>query len=83
MTGCLTTANPAVGATLTPDYALLPGVLQAYKVPAIDLASYIAPSAVPEPAGWGMFLAGLGFMRIVLKGNARRGQNSPGIGPLV
>jgi hypothetical protein len=42
-------------------------VLQAYKVLAIDLASYIGPSAVPEPAGWGMFLAGLGFLRMVLK----------------
>lgn len=38
-------------------FALIPGVLHAYKVSAADLGGYIAP--VPEPATYALMLAGL------------------------
>ena len=44
----------------TPGYALIPGVLHAYKVSAADLGAYIAP--VPEPETYAMLLAGLGLV---------------------
>jgi len=80
VTGCFTTANPAVAATLTSDYTLLPGALQAYKVSVDDLAGYIAPAAaVPEPHAWVMFLAGLGLLRTLRGRNRTRGATSPNI----
>ena len=42
VTGCAHTAD-GTDATLTDEYKLLPGVLHAYKVPAADLADYVAP----------------------------------------
>ncbi|MBN9133372.1 MAG: esterase-like activity of phytase family protein [Nitrosospira multiformis] len=53
----------AVPVTDTTGYALIPGVLHAYKVSAADLAGYIAP--VPEPETYAMLLAGLGLMGFI------------------
>ena len=44
----------------TAGYALIPGVLQAYRVSAADLAGYAAP--VPEPQTTALLLAGLGVI---------------------
>lgn len=52
-----TTTTPV---TDTSGYALIPGVLHAYKVSAADLASYTQP--VPEPETYAMLLAGLGLV---------------------
>jgi hypothetical protein len=46
VTGCFFTTGGAP-ATLTTNYTLLPGVLHAYKVPAVDLSSYDPPIAQP------------------------------------
>jgi hypothetical protein len=58
VTGCFLTANrnPAI---LTAEYSLLPGVLHAYKATHTDLATYVAPYAVPEPGTWTLQLVGL------------------------
>ncbi len=52
-------------ATLTSDYALLPGVLHAYFVPAADLLGYVRP--ISEPGSAALLLAaalgGVGFVR--------------------
>lgn len=63
-TGCFLTSNNATAATLSSDYSLLPGLLYAYKTPAVDLASYIAPSTgtVPEPSVWTLLLSGLAII---------------------
>ncbi len=57
-------ATGVVGATnlgnLPSGYALIPGVLHAYKVSAADLGGYIAP--VPEPETYALWLAGLGIV---------------------
>lgn len=45
---------------LPSGYALIPGVLHAYKVSAADLGGYIAP--VPEPETCALMLAGLGIV---------------------
>jgi len=42
---------------LPSGFALIPGVLHAYKVTAADLGGYIAP--IPEPATYALMLAGL------------------------
>ncbi|MDQ3186509.1 MAG: esterase-like activity of phytase family protein [Pseudomonadota bacterium] len=49
--------------TDTTGYALIPGVLHAYKASAVDLAGYVAP--VPEPETYAMLLAGLGLMGFI------------------
>lgn len=59
-TACVLTANANTAATLTAEYALLPGVLHAYKAAADDLVGYVAP--VPEPSTWAMLLGGLGVL---------------------
>jgi hypothetical protein len=41
-------------------FSLIPGVLQAYKVSAADLATYAAP--VPEPETVALLGAGLGLL---------------------
>lgn len=41
---CFLTANPAQPATVTPEYALVPGVLHAYKFAPSDLAGYVEPA---------------------------------------
>ncbi|TAL15112.1 MAG: esterase-like activity of phytase family protein [Aquabacterium sp.] len=53
-----TTGCSGASTTLLDGYALLPGVLHAYKVSADELAGYMAP--VPEPRSWAMTLAGVG-----------------------
>ena len=56
----------------TSGYALIPGVLHAYKVSAADLGAYIAP--VPEPETYAMLLAGLGLVGFMARRrNALRG----------
>ena len=58
--------------TDTAGYALIPGVLHAYKVSAADLGAYIAP--VPEPETYAMLLAGLGLVGFMARRrNALRG----------
>ncbi len=54
--------NGVVGAAVAPGfntagYTLIPGVLNAYKVSANDLANYTAP--IPEPGTWALMLGGL------------------------
>jgi hypothetical protein len=66
-TGCVFTAGGGA-ATLTPAYALLPGVLHAYAA-AID--GYVAPTAVPEPAPLSLTAVGLGLA--VAAARRRRG----------
>lgn len=51
---CFFTANGSP-ATLTDQYALLPGVLHAYFVSAADLGNYVRP--VPEPGSIALLLA--------------------------
>ena len=60
---CFLTSNNLTSATLTGEYSLLPGILQAYKVSAADLIGYVAPVPVPA-AVWlfGSALAGLGVL---------------------
>jgi hypothetical protein len=43
-----TTSTPV---TLTPNYALIPGVLQAYRATSTDLGGYTAPVPGPLPLG--------------------------------
>lgn len=57
-------------------YALIPGVLHAYKVSATDLAGYIAP--VPEPETYAMLLAGLGLVGFVARRRQRVTDNKGG-----
>ncbi|HEY7166893.1 MAG TPA: esterase-like activity of phytase family protein [Candidatus Binatia bacterium] len=71
VTGCFLTSNPATAASLTSDFALLPGVLQAYRVSAADLAGYIQPFAVSEPDASGLLLAGCVLLGAALKAKAR------------
>lgn len=53
-----TTGCTGASTSVQDGYALLPGVLHAYKVTADELAGYMAP--VPEPKSWMMTLAGVG-----------------------
>jgi hypothetical protein len=55
--GCFFTTGGGP-ATLTPQYALLPGLLYAYKASALDLAGYVAPG-VPEPVTTVLLVSGL------------------------
>jgi hypothetical protein len=57
--------NTTLGDPFTGDtagFALIPGVLYAYKSIGADLASYIAPAAIPSPASAGLLLAGLALL---------------------
>ena len=58
-TGCTLTSN-GNPATLTAQYALLPGLLYSYKASAADLAVFVAPTTVPEP-GTLLLVAGFGI----------------------
>ena len=49
--GCFfhdTDGNPTTSASPTSDYKLVPGVLQAYKVPASDLGGFVRPVSPPK-----------------------------------
>ena len=60
-TACFLTSDNTP-TTLPSGYALLPGVLHAYKASAADLAGLVRPFAVPEPGSLAMLLAGLGLL---------------------
>jgi len=64
-TGC---TGPLTSVPTDGSYALLPGVLHAYKSSAIDL-NYTVP--VPEPGSYAMFLAGLALLGSVAKRRSR------------
>ena len=74
-TNCYTLASngTTVGSTnlgdLPAGYALIPGVLHAYKVSAADLGGYTTP--VPEPESYALMLAGLGLVGWMAKRQAR------------
>ena len=61
-----TTSTPV---TDTTGYALIPGVLHAYKASATDLTGYLAP--VPEPETYAMLLAGLGLVGFMARRKAQ------------
>ncbi len=61
--GCFQTANGAVSASLTADYALLPGVLHAYTA---NISGFTAAGAVPEPGTWGLVAAAAGAMAMAM-----------------
>jgi len=63
-----TTTTPVSDTT---GYALIPGVLHAYKVSAADLAGYTAP--VPEPTTYAMLLTGLGLVGFLARRRSRQG----------
>jgi hypothetical protein len=52
-------------ASSTEGFALIPGLLYAFKSTGADLASYIAP--VPLPATWTMLVAGLGLITLAVR----------------
>jgi|APFre7841882724_1041349.scaffolds.fasta_scaffold14641_3 hypothetical protein len=70
-TGCFFNTGGGA-ATLTPEYALLPGVLHAYRASAADLAGLVRPFAVPEPGTLAVAALGLGLLRV-----ARRRAGAP------
>lgn len=65
--GCFTTATAGnatpTGATLTSDYALLPGILQSYSA---DINGY-QPVVTPEPATLALLAGGLGLVGIAAR----------------
>ena len=63
-TGTSTTTPVSVSS----GYALIPGVLHAYKASATDLMGYLAP--VPEPETYAMLLAGLGLVGFMARRRA-------------
>lgn len=68
-TGCFLTSNNSIYTTLTSDYSLLPGVLQAYKVSAADLGNYTAP--VPVPAAAWLMLSGVAALASRLRRSSK------------
>ena len=50
-------------------YALIPGVLHAYKASTTDLIGYLAP--VPEPETYATLLAGLGLVGFMARRKAQ------------
>ena len=67
-------ADGSVGATnlgnLPSGFALIPGVLHAYKASAADLGGYTAP--VPEPATYALMLTGLAGVLVLSRRRAAR-----------
>lgn len=73
LTNCFAVASGG-GVTTTPvtntsGYALIPGVLYAYRVSAGDLGAYTAP--VPEAETYAMMLAGLGLVGFMARRRTR------------
>jgi hypothetical protein len=60
-----TLGNAFAGSTT--GFNLIPGLLYAFKSTDSDLASFVAPSAVPFPATWLMLLAGLALVTLVAR----------------
>lgn len=63
-----TLSNTSVPSDATSGFALIPGLLYAFKSTGSDLAGFVAPSAVPLPATWIMLVAGLGVVRLAMRG---------------
>ena len=61
------TVGSAFAGSIT-GFNLIPGLLYAFKSTGSDLASFVAPSAVPLPATWLMLVAGLGVVRLAVRG---------------
>jgi hypothetical protein len=70
--GCFFTTGGGP-ATLTADYALLPGLLYAYKASALDLDGYVAPG-VPEPVTLSLLISGLGAFAVRQRQRRRAGR---------
>ena len=51
----------------TEGFALIPGLLYAFKSTGSDLASFVAPSAVPFPTTWLMLLVGFGVVSLAMR----------------
>jgi len=51
----------------TTGFNLIPGLLYAFKSTDSDLASFVAPAAVPLPGTWLMLLAGLGVASLAMR----------------
>ena len=68
--GCFFTTGGGA-ATLTAQYALLPGILHAYKASSVDLAGYVAPG-VPEPATTVLLVSGLAAFAVRQRRRALR-----------
>lgn len=62
-------ARTTTAVTDLTGYALIPGVLHAYRVTSADLGGYIAP--VPEPETYALMLAGLGIVGGIARRKAR------------
>jgi hypothetical protein len=60
-TGCFLTSNGQPVA-LALGYSLQSGVLHAYRFDEPDLAGYVAPAAVPEPASWTAVLGSVALL---------------------
>jgi hypothetical protein len=60
-----TLGNAFTGSTT--GFNLIPGLLYAFKSTDSDLASFVAPAAVPLPATWLMLLAGLGVASLAMR----------------
>ena len=76
-------ADGSLGAAFSGDttgFALIPGVLHAYKSAGTDLASFVAPAAVPAPASWSMVLGGLALVGLVVHRRAALARESASAG---
>lgn len=83
---CVTVnADGSLGAAFSGDttgFALIPGVLYAYKSAGTDLAWFVAPAAVPvpAPASWSMVLGGLALVGLVVHHRAALARKSASAG---